>query len=203
MPTPVESRRLEHQEIARRYRAKRRRYPRPTLAALRVRELERLFSSRYGNELPEDDAGRDDALIAIHHIAACPGNADDNVTRWVRIWAPWLPSGDLGEMIKEAVASPKRWRADRLGWKLRLRQAERDALGIRTIGAFDQGRIARATERRAKNRAAKEAKRRAAGAQPRDQYLASQRATPRPWIELGISRATYFRRRGRTASLSE
>jgi hypothetical protein len=51
--------------IRRRYdtaRRDRKREP-VSMAALRVGDLKRLFISRYGRELPDDDAGRDDALV--------------------------------------------------------------------------------------------------------------------------------------------
>jgi hypothetical protein len=63
-----------HRDIARFYAWERRQrrgfVPRTTLIIIvRLREIERLFAARYGRTPPDDDAGRDDLLIATHTIA--------------------------------------------------------------------------------------------------------------------------------------
>ena len=67
-----------HTEIARRYawqaQQRRKRHDDKAdqarlLTLIRMRELERLFARRYGRLLPDDDAGRDDLIVAAHHIA--------------------------------------------------------------------------------------------------------------------------------------
>ena len=73
-----------HAEIARRYSwaAKQRkngdRNKKPDRARLitliRLRELERIFQSRYGRFLPDDDSGRDDLNLIAHHIAHLGGD---------------------------------------------------------------------------------------------------------------------------------
>jgi hypothetical protein len=198
MPTPAESRRLDHLEIARRYRAKRKRWPRPTVAMIRVRELDALFASRYGDTLPDDDAGRDDLAIMAHHLAGLPGSIDANVTQWVQRRAPWLPVGDLAGLLLEVTTNPTRWKADRLAWRLRLTDRERSALGITTIGAVNLSKAARTARRRALKNAAREAARRAQGAIARADYEAASIARRRPWEAIGISRRTWYRRRSAT-----
>jgi hypothetical protein len=42
------------------------------LVALRMHDLAKLFRSRYGIELPDDDAGRDDMDVALNHLACLP-----------------------------------------------------------------------------------------------------------------------------------
>lgn len=49
-----------------------RRSPRQ-IASLRVSEIARLYRRRYGITLPDDDAGRDDAEVAVNHLASLPG----------------------------------------------------------------------------------------------------------------------------------
>ena len=39
------------------------------IIAIRCAELERLFIARYGRQLPDDDAGRDEAMLMAHHLA--------------------------------------------------------------------------------------------------------------------------------------
>ena len=42
------------------------------MARLRLRDLEDLFTFRYGATLPDDDAGADDARILAHHAPESP-----------------------------------------------------------------------------------------------------------------------------------
>jgi hypothetical protein len=51
---------------------------------VRLRELERIFSSRYGATHPDDDAGRDDLFLAAHHIREVGGD----FVKWAPLWAP-------------------------------------------------------------------------------------------------------------------
>jgi hypothetical protein len=78
----------KHAEIARRYawQAQQRRKrgdekpdPARLITLIRLRELERLFQSRYGRLLPNDDAGMDDLLVAAHHIAFLRGEVIDHI----------------------------------------------------------------------------------------------------------------------------
>ena len=76
-----------HREIARRYawEGKRcQRGPFHARACVRLRELERIFSSRYGATHPDDDAGRDDLFLAAHHIREVGGD----FVKWAPLWAP-------------------------------------------------------------------------------------------------------------------
>ena len=81
-----------HSEIAMRYawdgrRRGKKREPYNRIANIRLRELERLFGDRWGDALPDDDAGRDELLIALHHIvpiAECP---DAAMKDWASVWA--------------------------------------------------------------------------------------------------------------------
>jgi hypothetical protein len=96
-------------------------------------------------------------------------------------------------MIARVIAKPIRWRADALGRLLRLTDAERTELKITTIGSVDVPRAERMKRRRERARQRKAAKRRAAGAVPRAEYLARCRAKPKPWVILGVSRSGYYR----------
>ena len=60
---------IRREEIARE-RGRRR----PTIVALRLAELNRLLTARYGERLPDDDSGRDDVAIVAAHLAGCPGD---------------------------------------------------------------------------------------------------------------------------------
>jgi hypothetical protein len=101
-----------------------------------------------------------------------------------------LPDGD-------ALVNPQRWKADALAWRLRLTAADRAALGITTIGAIDENKAARTKRRRAKDRQRKENARRAKGVKPRATYEGQSTSKAKPWLEEGISRAQWYRRRAR------
>jgi hypothetical protein len=104
-----------------------------------------------------------------------------------------MTGSDLEALIEDTLKQPRRWRADRLAWRLGLTIADRDALGITTIGAVDMEANKRIGRRREKNRAAEAAKRRARGVCPRQKYEAGSISREKPWEALGISRATWYR----------
>jgi hypothetical protein len=158
------------------------------LANFRVAELERLFSRRYGLTLPDDDSGRDDAVIALHHLAF-RSDAVARMQDWITRWCPWMPNREA--LIRRILDQPRRFRAAELGEQVRLTKAERQALRITTIRAIDETARQMAARRR-KDHAERERQRRAAaGAKPRSESLRAQA----PWAVLGISESTYRRRR--------
>lgn len=141
-----DSTQARHAEIARRYawqalQRHKREDDKPDhsrlITLIRLRELERLFRHRYGRFLPDDDAGMDDLLIVAHHIAFLRGEIVAHIVAWSRAWAPWLPPHDAERLAHRVCAGPRKWSADALAWLLRLSMAERTALKIKTIGAFD------------------------------------------------------------------
>jgi hypothetical protein len=117
------------------------------IVAIRCAELERLFMARYGSStLPDDDAGRDDALLMAHHLAHRPGEPSQRIAAWLGSAASWMNCAER-EDIAAVIAKPLRWRADKLAARLGLTDVERQRLKIRTIGAVDLGKAARATRR--------------------------------------------------------
>lgn len=188
--TPSTQARREEAALVRKRKKK---MPRP-LVGLRLRDLNILLTARYGEELPNDDAGRDDARIVCHHLAQyADGNPARRIASWVRLRAPWMTVGELEALTVECLTKPQRWRADKLAWRLRLTEQDRVILRITTIGAIDCGKAQRTRRRQQQARAAKEAKRRAAGAQPRTEYEATSISRAKPWQQLGMSRATWYR----------
>src|SRR5262249_1358107 len=79
--------------------------------------------------------------------------------------------------------------ADNLARFLGVVYADRQALGLTTIGSVDIKKRARKELRKRRNRLVKEAKRRAAGMRPQRESLSATK----PWEKLGISRATWYR----------
>jgi hypothetical protein len=166
------------------------------IAAIRCAELQRLFIERYGRHLAADDAGRDDALVMAHHLAHRPGDARHRIAVWLSGAAPWMQEAERDEFIAAVIAKPLRWRADKLAARSGLTDVERQRLKIRTIGAVDLGKAARATRRAKRKVAIEQERRRANGAQPRVEYEAGSTSARQPWIAAGVSRRTWYRRRG-------
>jgi len=100
------------------------------------------------------------------------------------------------QIIEEANARPKIRKADALGRYLGLTDKVRTALEITTIGSLDLSKRQRALRKRERSRARKEMKRRAAGQKSRVEFLATAKSQRQPWKAEGISRRTWYRRRG-------
>src|SRR5450631_2635073 len=144
----------DHREIEQRYRKQNRK---PVLfARLRKCELERLFADRWGDTLPDDDAGRADLRLMADHLAQL---GDGYIRQWADAQAPWL-SDDQADTLIDEVGSGKHWKADALARELGLDDATRTRLRIRTIGAVDCTKAQRA-KRSKKQKAMAVAERRA------------------------------------------
>lgn len=192
--------RARHNEIARRYNRGQKREP-FSVAAVRVAELTRLFASRYGRQLPDDDSGRDDAFVMVNHLSLRP-HAERRIPLWLGLWAPWMGEDEINALIARVIAKPIRWRADKLARRLNLFEQERQKLVITTIGAVDVDKAARLARRREKARLRQKQQRRANGAQDRDEYEARSIARQKPWVTLGISRRTWYRRHSKVIGTS-
>jgi hypothetical protein len=189
-------RRAKHAEIARRYAwhaDEHRKYPRGSpalLCRIRLRELEALYKRRYGGRLPFGDAGIEDLKIVAHHIAHMGGDALRHVIAWAAEWMPDLPRERAETLARAVLDDPVKFKAATLGWRLRLTEEERTALGITTIRPFGvtdkdmaERRKAKARERAARWRARQEKK-------PRN----VPPCEIRPWDALGMSRSTWYRK---------
>lgn len=164
------------------------------LCGLRLRDLQILFRDRWGDRLPDDDAGRGDAELALHHIAPFRLEPRRRMREWLAAWAPWMTSVEAAAMIECVIAQPRPLRADTLAAKLNLHAADRARLKITTIGAVDQPKEKRIADRKERDRLAKAAARRARGVIPITHALSRRR----PWLAEGISRAAWYRRKARS-----
>ncbi|NEK34099.1 hypothetical protein [Rhizobium leguminosarum] len=166
----------------------------------RMREIEKMIRHRHGDIVPEAD----DALIYVEVIAGLAlvefkEEFVEVVLGWAARWLPWAGKADIEDVIYERTKVRfSDLSADALGHALHLSYAERSALDIRTIGAFDVPKRKRAKlqkeKRRQRDRSRKEEQRRAAGALSRADYLANSFSQARPWEAFGISRRTWERR---------
>jgi hypothetical protein len=188
---PDKVRREERAEIRSRYR----RRGKIGMSTLRTAELDRLFDHRYrGNILPDDDAGRGDVRIMLHTL----GRRSDPIQRidtWLAQRAPWFVGDERDRLVEAVMDNPLRWRADTLGKMLGLTTTDRAMLKIRSIGPIDSTAAERKEMRRIQKRERLRAQRRANGKMERADYLRAISTIGSPWINAGISRATWYRKR--------
>jgi hypothetical protein len=150
-------------EIAKRYAQKSRVGKRSrSMAAIRLSELTRWLHDAYGEgtELEASDDGYAIVRLFAHHLGGLP-DAPRRITVWRDSYAPWLDPRNLERLISEVVSCPLKFSADKLAWKIRLTDAKRTELKIKTIGAIDCNRDQRKARQR-KRRAEREKARRAA-----------------------------------------
>jgi hypothetical protein len=183
----------------------RRQKPQFNLAVQRLAELNKLFRYRYGGgdlyELPDDDSGRHDLLLLLHHHARLHGNSI-RMRQLIKARAPWMRANEVDETLCD-VARPISWRADPLAKQLGLTEAERRRLSIRTIGAIDMTKEERRQAAKLRNRQRMRVRRRAKGAKARADYVANSTNQSKPWLALGISRRTWYRQRQTVGSTSQ
>ena len=163
----------------------------------RIGSLNALFAYRYRGDrenyvFPDDDAGREDLKILLHHYAL---NNPLAMPRIIKLRAPWMDEAAAARLIDQIGAFPQKWRAGTLGQKLNFTGAEWRALRLRTIAPVDMTKQERAAFSQALARRRRQAKRRAKGKKPRAEWLAAHSARRRrPWEAFGISRRTWYRR---------
>jgi hypothetical protein len=108
-----------------------------------------------------------------------------------------LTEADAETILERAHAMRQHRTADRLARFLGVTDRQRTAAGITTIGSIDVDRKQRNRRRRERQRMNRERRRRARGARPRAEYLEANSLTrTKPWEAKGISRRTWYRRRG-------
>lgn len=101
----------------------------------------------------------------------------------------------LIDWVLSKVAHAKVMGADTAGHLLALTAEERDLLSIRTMEAIDEPKARREARRREEKRIReRQRKRQSRGRKPRSEYEAGSLSKAQPWVEMGISRRTYYRR---------
>jgi hypothetical protein len=118
------------------------------LHGLRICDLEVLFQDRYGARLSDDDAGRDDAILMLHHLAHHAYDPRSRMRQWLALRCPWMGEIEAQQMLERVITNPRKFKADRLAAKFNLTAADRTRLKITTIGAVDLLREQRLQRRR-------------------------------------------------------
>jgi hypothetical protein len=156
-----------------------------------------VLRDRYGHELPDDDAGREDLyeLLLLHSLH--PTHPVERMEREIELLAPWLSEQEGQEMMSNVIKLDKgrRWALTRTqGERLRLRNEERErakAFSMPPVDRTPEELAELARERRTWRR---KAKRRHKGVTPRALYERNALAKTEPWKAMGISKRTWYRR---------
>jgi hypothetical protein len=170
--------------------------PKPSIAMLRRKELVRICEARWGLVLPDDDAGLSDVQLFADHCSA----SDLNILKaFCENRAPWMTAEEISGVFAQRRTQP--WSSDDLAVVLHLTDADRTALGVRTIGAVDCGKATRTKRRKRLKRDLERQRRQAAGAKPHSQSLSATK----PWEHENppISKRTWERRRRAQQPLRE
>ncbi len=164
----------------------------------RAREIAALVKYRHGTLPDTDDADIYICAAAPHLVVPKRGGG---LGLAIEEWCIRVGRRPTGEELEAARhARRRRLSAEALGKRLRLWAAERSAIGITTIRAFDVDREESKRRRREKERERLRRLRALKGGTTRAEYLAASLTATRPWEAEGIARRTWERRRRRVAS---
>jgi hypothetical protein len=139
-------------EIKRRYSRKSKVGKRTrSMAAIRLAELTRWLDDTNGAgvELEPGEQSTQIARIFAHHMGGLP-EMPRRVQAWIGQYAPWLTLASREVLISEVARCPLKWSADKLAWKIGLKDEQRARLKITTIGAIDCSQDQRAARRKAR-----------------------------------------------------
>lgn len=103
---------------------------------------------------------------------------------------------EVEKAVERARLSPLRgfMSGDALARFLKVSREEVECLGLRVVNGVDFTSADRRERRRQSSIQRKEDKRRQSGSIPRDEYLGNSVTRLAPWQELGISRASFYRK---------
>ena len=85
------------------------------LAVVRINELERYLKHRYGRFLPDDDAGVEDLVILLNHVAKNRHEPRARMFDTIRYFAPWMSEDRAIALVDLIIIRPRRYKAVTLG----------------------------------------------------------------------------------------
>ena len=181
----------QHAEIKSRHsRTSKKDDPQRHVALLRINDIEIYCRA---SDVPAD-GGLDHLTIAANHLAFIYRKTAAKIAAivaWSRRFTPSIPPDKARLLAARIVANPRMPTADKLGWRLGLTMERRAALGITTIGAIDMDKAERLVLRKKKDAEGARLRRAAkSSGKPR-----GRPSKGKPWLELGISKTTYYDRR--------
>jgi hypothetical protein len=165
---------------------------------LRLNDLEAVYRHRHGKVYPDTPDGRKAIDVIAGYTAMRSDAPVKSFVAFARARVPWLVPEDATRIVEGVIDTPlcEPHRKRELGRIIGLTEAERSMLGIRTIEAIDVTPRQRKAINRERDAARKRAARRRAGATSHGESLARKE----PWKAAGVSRRTWFRRRGTDSS---
>ncbi|WEJ32000.1 hypothetical protein [Devosia sp. SD17-2] len=177
-----------------------------SLPLLRLREIEWVITSRHGKLIP-DPYDTDDVDMCLAYARAVEASkTPQDLVHWSRRWMPWAPAAEIDRIVLQEGWRQKPAGADHVATMIYVSAAERQALGLRTIGAYDvtkEQRLATAADaKRERDKQRQAERRRAEGRVDRQTYLESSLSAQKPWETLEMSRAKYYRLKGRETGVS-
>jgi hypothetical protein len=154
----------------------------------------RLFRDRYGHQLPDDDAGREDLWLLVTNVSLAAAEPQKKMRHVIDVWAPWMSAAECEAYVAHVWGLDiyERTRTAReLGEQLRMTNAERERLKLWPFKPIDATDELIAERRRARRNERRRIKR----GRSRAQFLAEAKSKLKPWEAAGMSRATWYRRR--------
>jgi len=169
------------------------------LRRIRLNDHTKYLRGRYGYELPDDDAGRDDLYELLLVISLGEG-ADRKMRNAIGLWAPWMSAGEASEVTDNINRTPdyqrKRTKYQQ-GQIWNLTWEQRKEWGIRTVAPADLTPEEFEQTRKERKAWMQLRRRLAAGRRTRAQYrdsFANALTRTQPWKAEGKSRAQWYRR---------
>jgi hypothetical protein len=142
------------------------------------------------------------ALFLAYHVIDLKGDPLERLKKWSVETDARVPVNTLTKQLDKAYNKPLKFGPEAAAKFLGVTIAERDALGLTTIGAIDMSRDDR-LERYKKRRRESDRVRKVIlrmethpNAMFRAEYEAKSLSRTKPWAAEGISRRTWYRRRG-------
>lgn len=160
------------------------------LAPIRLSQVNRVLDHRYVGRADRDCVAGIIEIVA--HLCRAMDGWPDNFRGWVRKHAPTFNAANVAALIDIASAETEPWDGAMAGRVLRLSDLDRQRFRAWAIEPFDLSREEQAETRKLRKREADKARRRKAGAKDR----AKSAAKEKPWIAMGISERTHYRRKG-------
>jgi len=165
---------------------------------LRYGALLKLFRHRWGHELPDDDAGRDDLWLLVSNVSLAAAEPEKKMRHVIEMmWAPWMLAEEREDYVRhvwDLDLYERTQTARDIGNRLGLTNAEREALKLWPFHPIDNTGEEIAEQAKIRKRQRQRLKRRERGVRSREEYRQQVRG-PKPWIAEGISRRTWERRR--------
>jgi hypothetical protein len=156
----------------------------------------KLLRDRNGATLPDDDAGREYLRELLLPISLGP-RADIKMRHAIEVWMPWMGKDEARGLLDEINQMPmwqRKPKARALGERLNVIYSDRERLRLRTILPCDVSDAGMVLIRKKKRREREKKRRELKGAKSR----ATSITKTKPWLALGISRASWYRQQRET-----